>query len=248
MGFFDDLKDFGSTLRRLGGHWRFLLALLLLLGFGGLYLQKKYFAPPAPQTASKQAPPRTEAPESKPGEAAPESKGEAQKEPETPIESVTGQLVDVPARPALMAKGELKGEDAEKLDAEKVIAAAVNKVTAAAAKAGLKANGRPLAVFTETDEKGGFHFDAMLPIEKAPEGKTKLPDGVEIGVTPAGKALKFQHRDTYEEIEATYAAIAAYLDEKNLDMKNNLFIEEYLTDLSDTEDSAVEVDIYVFVK
>jgi len=87
----------------------------------------------------------------------------------------------------------------------------------------------------------------MLPVEKAPEGKSKLGDGVEFGATPSGKALKFEHRGAYDEIDATYEAITAYLDEKGLDTKN-LFIEEYLTDLTDAEDAAVEVDIYVFVK
>jgi len=236
MGFFDDLKDFGATLRRLGGHWRFLLALTLLLGFGAFYLQRKLSPPPAPAVA-------TQTPEGKSAETKGEApKDEAQKEPETPpAEPVTSQMVDVPARPALTLKGEAKWDDAEKS-----IAAAQAKVLAAARKAGLKPNGKPLTVFAETDDKG-FKFEAMLPLEKAPEGKAKFPDGVEAGATPTGNALKFEHRGTYDEIDSTYEAITAYLDEKGLDTKN-LFIEEYLTDLTDAEDATVEVDIYVFVK
>ena len=79
------------------------------------------------------------------------------------------------------------------------------------------------------------------------EGKPKLPEGVEIGSSPAGKALKFQHRGTYDEINSTYEAITAYLDEKGLDTKN-VFIEEYLTDLKPEDDGVIEVDVYVFVK
>jgi effector-binding domain-containing protein len=240
MGFLDEMRDFWATLRRLGGHWRILGALVVLLGFGGFYLQKKLFPPPqAPVGASV---PEAKSPDaSTEGKAGAEGKGEGQKEAESPIESVSSQMVDVSARPTLVLKGEAKWEDAEK-----TIADDLAKLSAAASKAGLAAGGRPLAVFTETNDKG-FHFEAMLPIAKAPDGKGKLADGVELGASPAGKALKFEHRGTYDEIDATYEAITAYLDEKGLDTKN-LFIEEYLSDLSDAEDAAVEVDIYVFVK
>jgi effector-binding domain-containing protein len=86
----------------------------------------------------------------------------------------------------------------------------------------------------------------MLPLAAAPEGKPKLGDGVEIGVSPGGRTLKFQHRGAYDEIEATYEAIAAFLDEKGLDTKD-LIIEEYLSDFKG-DDASVDVDIYVFMK
>jgi effector-binding domain-containing protein len=59
--------------------------------------------------------------------------------------------------------------------------------------------------------------------------------------------MKFQHRGAYEEIDATYEAITAYLDEKNLEAQN-LFIEEYLTPLKASDDASLEVDVYVFIK
>jgi effector-binding domain-containing protein len=230
MGFLDEFNDFRSTLRRLAGHWRFVGALLLLISVGVFFAQKKFFpSTPAPTTAAG-----PEKPEEKP---APSDKGEA----ESPVESVQSQMVEVPARPVLMIKGEGKWDDAAK-----VLSDGIGKVTEAARKAGLAASGRPLAVFTKTDDNG-FQFQAMLPLAKAPDGKTKLVEGIEIGSSPDGKALKFEHRGSYDEIDATYEAITAYLDEKGLDTKN-LFIEEYLTDLNPAEDANVDVDIYVFVK
>jgi effector-binding domain-containing protein len=249
MSFFDELKDFGATLRRLAGHWRLLGALMLLIGFGVLYLQKK-FSPAAPPPAVTATAP---AGKSAPAEKAPAAESNADNKAgaadktappaaaETPVESLSSQMVDVAARPALVLKGQAKWDDSVK-----TLAAALAKVTAAATKAGLAPNGRPLAVFTDTDDNG-FHYEAMLPIAKAPDGKIKLADGVEVGASPAGKALKFEHRGSYDEIDATYEAITAYLDEKGLDT-NNIFIEEYLTNLPDAEDATVNVDIYVFVK
>ncbi|MGA8171120.1 MAG: GyrI-like domain-containing protein [Methylocystis sp.] len=241
MSFMDELKDFGATLRRLAGHWRVLGALLLLIGFGALYLQKKFSSAAPPAVTAATSPDKT-APGAPPPSAADKNdKTEAPAEAETPTQSVSSQMVDVAARPALVLKGQAKWDDAAK-----ILTAGIAKVTAAATKAGLAPNGHALAVFTDTDDNG-FHYEAMLPIAKAPDGKIKLADGVEVGASPAGKALKFEHRGSYDEIDATYEAITAYLDEKGLDT-NNVFIEEYLTNLTDAEDANVDVDIYVFVK
>lgn len=159
---------------------------------------------------------------------------------ENPAASVMSQAVAVEARPVIVSRGEGKWDEAEKLIPE-----ALAKLKAAAAKAGLPVNGRPVTVFTKTDDSG-FSFEAMLPLATAPEGKAKLADGVEVGASPSGKALKFQHRGSYDEIEATYEAIAAYLDEKGLDTKD-LIVEEYLSDFKG-DDASVDVDIYVFLK
>ncbi len=64
---------------------------------------------------------------------------------------------------------------------------------AAAAKAGLKITGHPLAMFTQEDDIG-LASPAMLPV--APGSKATLTDGVTLGQSPAGKAIKFQHRGT----------------------------------------------------
>ncbi len=160
--------------------------------------------------------------------------------PDNPAASVMSQAVAVEARPAIISRGQGKWDEAEKLIPE-----ALAKLQATAAKAGLPVNGRPVTVFTKTDDSG-FSFEAMLPLAAAPEGKAKFADGVEVGSSPSGKALKFQHRGAYDEIEATYEAIAAYLDEKGLDTKD-LIVEEYLSDFKG-DDASVDVDIYVFLK
>jgi effector-binding domain-containing protein len=59
--------------------------------------------------------------------------------------------------------------------------------------------------------------------------------------------MKFQHRGAYDDIDSTYEAITAYLDEKNLESRN-IFIEEYLTDPKAADDVGLEIDIYVFIK
>jgi effector-binding domain-containing protein len=224
-----------EALRKLASQWRLLAAVALLGFFGIVYLERKLTQPPAPETETAAQKPAEPAP------AGADKNGANESAVETPIESVTSEMVDVAARPVAVVKGQAKWDDAVK-----TLSDAVAKVNAVTAKAGLALNGRPFTVFTETDDSG-FHYETMAPLAKAPEGKAKLSDGVDLGSSPAGKALKFQHRGSYDEIDATYEAITAYLDEKGLDTKN-LFIEEYLTDLKTGDDGNGEVDIYVFVK
>lgn len=220
-------------------HWRALAIFTLLVASAAIFVERR-FMPTGSDDDEAPAKPAATAPAT-PAPARPDDKAEAAK-PGTPelAPSVMSETVDVDARPALVLKGQGKWEDASKALSE-----ALKKLNDAVAKAGLTSNGRPIAVFTKTDD-AGFSFEAMAPLSAAPEGKAKLPEGVEIGASPAGKALKFQHRGAYDEIDATYEAIAAYLDEKGLDTKD-LIIEEYLTDFK-SDDASVDVDIYVFLK
>ena len=131
-------------------------------------------------------------------------------------------------------------------DGYAAITAAITKIKTEVEKAGLKINGRPITVFLETSDDN-FTYDAMVPIEAIPAGKDKLTAEIRLGKSPPGKAIKFQHRAAYEEIDSTYEAITAYLDEKGLEAQN-LFIEEYINDVKSPEDPTLEVNIYVFVQ
>lgn len=199
-------------------------------------------APEASQAAPSATPPAAPAPEAIP-QAAPPSAAtpQAAEEPKASGDASTAQAIDIPSRPVALTQG-----DASWDEGYSSLLAAFAKVTEEAQKAGLKPAGRPLAVFLETNDNG-FRFEAMLPLEHAPPGKDALTAEVKIGASPAGKAIKFQHRASYDEIDSTYEAITAWLDEKGLEARN-LFVEEYLTTPSDSSDASLEIDIYVFLK
>jgi effector-binding domain-containing protein len=232
-----------ESLRR---HWRALLIFTAVVATAAIVVEHRFFQGDADDddvkvTPAAPAPPKAPG-AAKPGDKAAETAKEppAAAAPDSAAASVMSQSVTVDARPAAVLKGQGKWDGAAK-----TISAALAKLKDAVEKAGLAVNGRPIAVFTKTDDTG-FSFEAMAPLAAAPEGKIKLAEGVAIGASPAGKALKFQHRGAYEEINATYEAIAAYLDEKGVDAKD-LIAEEYLTDFKG-EDDSVDVDIYVFLK
>ncbi len=204
--------------------------------------------PPAAQAQSAPAPaaPATEPPAAPaaPAANAPASVPEAVKpgEPATPqSEGSTGETVEMAARPFAYIEGK-----ADRDEIYGAILGSLGLVKRDMDKAGLKPSGRPLAVFVESDDSG-FRYHAGFPLEAAPSDKASLSDAVKIGQTPSGKAMRFQHIGSYADIDATYDAITAYLDEKGIDAQDS-FVEEYVNDVKDPDDPALEVNIYVLLK
>jgi effector-binding domain-containing protein len=117
-------------------------------------------------------------------------------------------------------------------------------VYGAMAKQGLKAAGAPMTIYTATDDTG-FQFQAAVPVEKTP---TVPPDSeILAGMSPAGKALKFVHRGSYDAMDTTYEAITNYLDEKQLEAKD-LFVEQYMKDPVSTPEDDLVIEVYVPLK
>lgn len=148
--------------------------------------------------------------------------------------------VEIPARPALVIQG-----SAEWLEGYAAIENAFQRLRAETSRAGLKANGAPLAVFVFTDDMG-FRFQAMLPVEEPATAPT-LAGEFNLGKTPGGRAVKFEHRGAYDEIDATYDAVTAWLDDRNL-VAHDFFVEEWVKEGSSASDIDAAVDVYVFVK
>jgi effector-binding domain-containing protein len=111
-------------------------------------------------------------------------------------------------------------------------------------KQGIKPDGQPLTIYTETDDTG-FNFEAGVPVAQAPADPPK--GDIAVGKAPAGKALKFVHRGSYDAMDSTYEAITNYLDDKRLEAKD-LFIEEYVTDPVTTDPEKLVVNVFVPVK
>jgi effector-binding domain-containing protein len=110
-------------------------------------------------------------------------------------------------------------------------------------RAGITPSGRPLTVFVETDDMG-FRYEAMVPIPAVPENRPSLTPEIGFSRTPDGKALRFVHKDPYEEIDSLYETITTYLDAKGISVKD-AFVEEYVTDLTTPTDPNLEVNIFV---
>jgi effector-binding domain-containing protein len=156
-------------------------------------------------------------------------------------EGSTGESVELSARPFAYVEG--------KADRDEIYSAILNSLSSVKRemdKANLAPAGRPLAVFVESDDTG-FKYHAGYPLAAAPEGKSSLSETIKIGQTPNGKAMRFEHQGAYGDIDATYDAITAYLDDKGIDAQDT-FIEEYANDVKDPDDPTLQVNIYVLLK
>jgi effector-binding domain-containing protein len=194
--------------------------------------------PAAPPAAPSSAPAKPEAPSVT--NPAPGAAG-AQPESAPSGEASTGEAVDFPPRPFAYIEGK-----ADKDEIYSSILGSLSLVKRDMDKANLTPAGRPIAVFVESDDTG-FKYHAGYPLTAAPEGKPTLSDTVKIGQTPSGKAMRFEHQGAYGDIDATYDAITAYLDDKGIDAQDT-FIEEYANDVKDPDDPTLQVNIYVLLK
>jgi effector-binding domain-containing protein len=116
-------------------------------------------------------------------------------------------------------------------------------LSALLSKQGIKSTGNAMIVYTSTDDTG-FTFLAEIPVDQDPKNLTK---DMSIGKSPEGKALKFVHRGSYDNMDNTYEAITNYLDDKKLEAKDT-FIEEYITDPLKTEEDKLVINVYVPLK
>jgi effector-binding domain-containing protein len=110
-------------------------------------------------------------------------------------------------------------------------------------KQGIKPSGNPMIVYTSTDDNG-FTYLAEIPVDQEPKS---LGKDISMGKSPDGKALKFVHRGSYDNMDNTYEAITNHLDDKKLEAKDT-FIEEYLTDPLKTAEDRLVINVYVPLK
>ena len=181
---------------------------------------------PAPKPSDPMPPP------------APPRSGSASPSPLQPGDAF-GESVTLPERTIVYLKGYSRWDSAfdTLVDAFKSLHEYLDKQA-------LQPSGPAITIYTQTDD-AGFSFEAALPVAQAPKDPPK--GDIAVGPAPAGKALKFVHRGSYDAMDTTYEAITNYLDDKQLEAKD-LFIEEYATDPLKTDPGKLVVNVYVPVK
>jgi effector-binding domain-containing protein len=116
-------------------------------------------------------------------------------------------------------------------------------LTALLDKQSIARSGNPMIVYTSTDDTG-FTYLAEMPVDQEPKNLTK---DMSLGKSPEGKALKFVHRGSYDNMDNTYEAITNHLDDKKLEAKDT-FIEEYITDPLKTAEDKLVINVFVPLK
>jgi effector-binding domain-containing protein len=150
-----------------------------------------------------------------------------------------GEDATLPAKTVVYVKG--SGTWDKTFD---IISGSFKKIKTYLDKEGIKPDGLPMTIFTATDDTG-FEYQAEVPIAATPKNS---PHGdIAVGQSPEGKALKFVHRGSYEDLDNTYEAITNYLDDRRLEAKD-MFIEEYETDPAAADAKKLVINVYVLIK
>jgi effector-binding domain-containing protein len=228
-------------------------AAAISLGIGGVLAQAPPPPPPpavttptpapAPSATPGPAPPASPAPAAGPSAApaAPPAAAETPAPPAgAPVQTADpfGEQITLEPKTVVIMKGNANWDSAfdTLIDSFKALSALLDKQ-------GIKPAGNSMIVYTATDDTG-FTYLAEIPVEQEPKNLTK---DMSIGKSPEGKALKFVHRGSYDNMDNTYEAITNHLDDKKLEAKDT-FIEEYITDPLKTAEDKLVINVYVPLK
>jgi effector-binding domain-containing protein len=229
------MESFRMNTRRFFGLAPALLIALTLISAGALAQSPATPTPAAPAT------PAPEAPAAAPAPATPPPAAEAPATPApAPVQTADpfGDEISLTPKTAVVLKGSANWDSAFEtlIDSFKKIASLLDKQ-------GIKPSGNSMIVYTSTDDNG-FTYLAEIPVDQEPKN---LGKDISIGKTPDGKALKFVHRGSYDNMDNTYEAITNHLDDKKLEAKDT-FIEEYITDPLKTAEDKLVINVYVPLK
>ncbi len=198
---------------------------------------------PAPSATPEPAPPATPAPSPSPAPSTPPAAAQTPATPPpaaAPVQTADpfGEQITLEPKKVVIVRGTANWDSAfdTLIDSFKVLSALLDKQ-------GIKSAGNALIVYTSTDDTG-FTYLAEFPVDQEPKNLTK---DMSIGKSPEGKALKFVHRGSYDNMDNTYEAITNHLDDKKLEAKDT-FIEEYITDPLKTAEDKLVINVFVPLK
>jgi effector-binding domain-containing protein len=196
--------------------------------------------PPAPPAAGAPATPATPAPAPSASPTTAPPAAAATPAAPAPVQTADpfGEEITLAPKTVVMMKGNANWDSA--FD---TLIASFNALSTLLDKQGIKPAGNSMIVYTSTDDTG-FTFLAEIPVDQDPKNLTKA---MSMGKSPDGKALKFVHRGSYENMDNTYEAITNHLDDKKLEAKDT-FIEEYITDPLKTAEDKLVINVYVPLK
>jgi effector-binding domain-containing protein len=217
---------------------------LALISAGALAQSPATPTPAAPATPAPETPAPTAPAPAAPATPAPATPPPAAEAPATPAPAPVqtadpfGDEITLTPKTAVVLKGSAKWDSAFE-----TLTDSFKKISGLLDKQGIKPSGNSMIVYTSTDDDG-FTYLAEIPVDQEPKN---LPKDISIGKSPDGKALKFVHRGSYDNMDNTYEAITNHLDDKKLEAKDT-FIEEYITDPLKTAEDKLVINVYVPLK
>ncbi len=136
------------------------------------------------------------------------------------------------------------GNTSEGEDLSAIIAEAYGKITLFMTTNDIEFAGMPMTI-TRSWDKGVWEFDAAIPVSvDAIEGET---GEIQLGKTYAGKAVLYVQKGSYDQGEASYALLDAYMKEHELE-HNGMPWEVYVNDPASVPEEEILTHIYQPIK
>jgi effector-binding domain-containing protein len=215
-------------------------AVAISLGIANVRAQSPSPAPPAASPAPSASPAPAAGPS--PAPATPPSAAETPAAPpaSAPVQTADafGEEITLAPKSVVILRGTANWDSAfdTLVDSFKSLSVLLDKQA-------IKPAGNAMIVYTATDDTG-FTYLAEIPVD---QDVKNLPKDISMGKSPEGKALKFVHRGSYDNMDNTYEAITNHLDDKKLEAKDT-FVEEYITDPLKTAEDKLVINVYVPLK
>ncbi len=153
-----------------------------------------------------------------------------------PVKALAPEEVSLQPVPVITLSGHATWEEAY----DKLVAT-MKTLDKELGRLGLTRKGDVLVVYSSSDDLG-FDYEVQMPFSGT---TTQKPSGnIKLGGSYTGKVLKFTHSGSFADMDNTYEQIANYLDEKNVNA-DELYVEQYRTDLTTTAPDALTIDILV---
>lgn len=155
------------------------------------------------------------------------------------------EVVTVEAKPIILTRASAKAADNAAISA--ALGAANQKLLNYGMAHELQIGGASLAITISHSADGDWVFDAAMPLAEKPATAVPEADGVKIGDTYAGRAVKLTHKGPYNTMNETYARIRDHIKAQGLTEKPIAW-EEYVGDPSETEDAELLTNVYIAVE
>jgi effector-binding domain-containing protein len=154
------------------------------------------------------------------------------------------EIVTVTARTVIRTRGSAALADDTALSA--ALGEAYGKILSFAEQNGLEAGGGAPQAVTLSNENGIWNFEASMPLAAVPEGELVAIEGVSIGKSYAGRAIKVTHKGSYSTLNQAYERLRAFARENKLKEKGVIW-EEYVGDPAQMEDDALLTNVYIAI-
>jgi len=155
------------------------------------------------------------------------------------------EVVTLEARSVVKTRGSAPAADDAALSG--ALGGAFQKILTFAEANALEVGGAAPTAVTISHENGIWTFEAAMPLVAKPVSVTTEAEGVEIGESYAGKAVKVTHKGPYSTLKSSYERLHAFTKENKLKEKG-LAWEEYVGDPAETGDDALLTNVYLAIE